>query len=255
MSLNLIDISSYQEGINLDAVFASNPLDGAIIKATEGQSYVNPSCDKWVQYCIRTNRPWGFYHYLASHDPVAEAKYFVKHCTNYFHDGLPAADYEGSIVATYGTYYLRRWLETVYAETGVRPLVYCNLSTIQADVNGFRSIAEDGYPLWLAQWIGNITGFQPNPPQKGSFEPFKKLWVHQYTDRGNLNQFSGALDLDIFYGTEEDWHQLAGKTPQPAPQPTPEPAEDWLLDWIEYLETEKTRIQTKIDELKGRRSK
>lgn len=255
MSLNLIDISSYQEGINLEAVFASNPLDGAIIKATEGQSYVNPSCDKWVQYCIRTNRPWGFYHYLASHDPVAEAKYFVKHCMNYFHDGLPAADYEGSIVATYGTYYLRRWLETVYAETGVRPLVYCNLSTIQADVNGFRSIAEDGYPLWLAQWIGNITNFQPNPPQKGSYEPFKKLWVHQYTDRGNLNQFSGALDLDIFYGTEEDWHQLAGKTPQPAPQPTPEPAEDWLLDWIEYLETEKTRIQTKIDELKGRRSK
>lgn len=255
MSLNLIDISSHQEGINLETVFSFNPLDGIIVKSTEGQGYVNPSCDKWVQWCIRNGKPWGFYHYLNSHDPVAEAKYFVKHCMNYFHDGLPAADYEGSIVATYGTNYLRRWLETVYAETGVRPLVYCNLSTIQADVNGFRSIAEDGYPLWLAQWIGNITGFQPNPPQKGSYEPFKKLWVHQYTDRGNLNQFSGALDLDIFYGTEEDWHQLAGKTPQPAPQPTPEPAEDWLLDWIEYLETEKTRIQTKIDELKGRRSK
>lgn len=221
MSLNFIDISSYQADINLDAVFAQNPIDGVIVKSTEGTSYVNPYCDKWVQWCIRNNKPWGFYHYLNSHDPVAEAKYFVKHCLNYFGDGLPAADYEGNIVSAYGTYYLRKFLETVYAETGVKPLVYCNLSTIQSDVNGFRSIADDGYPLWLAQWIGGISGFQPNPPQKGSYEPFKKISVHQYTDRGNLNGFSGALDLDIFYGSIDDWQQLVGKTPKPTPEPTP----------------------------------
>lgn len=249
MSLNLIDIASWQANIDLATVFANNPLDGIIVKATEGTGYVNPYCDKWVQWCRQNGKPWGFYHFLNGNDPVAEAHYFIKHTENYFGDGLPAADYEGSIVSSYGTYYLRRWLETAYQETGVRPLVYCNLSTIQSDVNGFRSIAEDGFPLWLAQWMGNITGFQPNPPQKGSYEPFKKLWVHQYTDRGNLNGFSGALDLDIFYGTAEDWNRLAGKGTEPAP----EPAVDWLTDWIEYLEDEKKRIQTKIDELKGRR--
>lgn len=247
--MNFIDISSHQEGIDLELVFSLNPLDGIIVKSTEGQGYVNPCCDRWVQWCIRNGKPWGFYHYLNSSDPVAEAKYFVKHTLNYFKDGLPAADYEGNIVTAYGTYYLRRWLETVYAETGVKPMVYCNLSTIQADVNGFRSIANDGYPLWLAQWMGNITDFQPNPPQKGSYEPFKKLWMHQYTDRGKINGFSRALDLDVFYGTVEDWNQLAGK----GTEPVPEPVSDWLLDWIEYLEEEKTRIQTKIDELKGRR--
>lgn len=251
MSLNLIDISSYQSTIDLETVFAQNPIDGIIVKATEGTGYVNyPYCDKWVQWCRQHNKPWGFYHYLNGHDPVAEARYFVKHTENYFRDGLPAADYEGSIVSAYGTCYLRRWLETVYAETGIKPLVYCNLSTIQGDVNGFRSIAEDGYPLWLAQWIGNITNFQPHPPQSGSFAPFTKLTVHQYTDHGRLSGYSGNLDLDIFYGDQDDWNRLAGKD---GTEPTPEPADDWLLDWIEYLEEEKARIQTKIDELKRRR--
>ena len=39
------------------------------------------------------------------------------------------------------------------------------------------------------------------------------------------------------------------------PEPEPDPAEDWLQDWIEYLEAEKQRIQTKIEELKARRSR
>lgn len=235
MSLNFIDISSHQADINLDIVFGQNPLDGIIVKSTEGQGYVNPYCDRWVQWCIRNGKPWGFYHFLNSHDPVAEAKYFVKNTINYFNDGLPAADYEGNIVTEYGTYYLRRFLETVFDETGVRPLVYCNLSTIQADVSGFRSIAEEGYPLWLAQWAGNITNFTPNPWQKGSVEPFKNITVHQYTDRGKLNGFSRALDLDVFYGTVEDWHKLANKSDTPEPTPVPDMGRDAIIDAIYEL--------------------
>ena len=233
-TMNFIDIASYQATIDLDAVFQQNPIDGIIVKSSEGTGYVNyPYCDKWVQWCRRNNKPWGFYHYLNGTDPVAEAKYFVKHTENYFHDGLPCADYEGAIVSAYGTYYLRRWLETVYEETGVKPLVYCNLSTIQSDVNGFRSIADAGYPLWLAQWIGNITNFQPHPPQSGSYAPFKKLTVHQYSDKGRLNGYSGNLDLDIFYGDIDDWNALVGKD---GTEPTPAPMDDKLTKAIALLE-------------------
>lgn len=240
MSLNFIDISSYQSDLNLESVFAQNPIDGVIVKATEGVSYVNPFCDKFVQWLIKNDKPWGFYHYLNSKDPVAEAKYFVQHTQNYFRDGLPCADYEGDIVQRYGTYYLKRWLETVYAETGVKPLVYCNLSTIQADVNGFRTIAQEGYPLWLAQWIGNITNFVPHPQQSGSFAPFSKITVHQYTDKGRLNGYPGNLDLDIFYGDANDWDTLAGKDgvkPKPQPTPVPDMGRDAIVDAIiELLE-------------------
>ena len=45
MSMNGIDISSHQSGINLSKV----PCDFAIIKATQGTSYVNPDCDRAYQ--------------------------------------------------------------------------------------------------------------------------------------------------------------------------------------------------------------
>lgn len=231
--MNFIDIASYQATIDLDAVFANNPIDGIIAKATEGTGYVNyPYCDKWVQWCRRNGKPWGFYHFLVGGDPVREAEYFIKHTENYFGDGLPCADYEGSVVSAYGTYYLQRWLETVYNETGIKPMVYCNLSTVQGDVNGFRTIASEGYPLWLAQWIGNITNFNPHPPQSGSYAPFTKLTMHQYTDKGRLNGYNGNLDLDVFYGSIEDWNVLVGKEET---EPVPKPADDNISKAMELL--------------------
>ena len=225
MSLNFIDISSYQADLNLAAVFAQNPLDGVIVKSTEGTSYVNPFCDRFVQWLIQHDKPWGFYHFLNGSDPVTEAQYFVKNTINYFNDGVPVADFEADIVARYGTMYLRKFLETVYEETGIKPIVYCNLSTIQADVDGFKPIAENGYPLWLAQWAGNYTNFVPKPWQKGSFAPFTKMAMQQYTDKGKLNGYNANLDLDIFFGDVEEWNALAGREGE-APVPTPAPPDN-----------------------------
>ena len=236
--LNFIDIASWQAGINLDMVKMQNPLHGIIVKATESTSYVNPYCDKWVQWAIKNNMPWGFYHFLKHHDPVEEAKYFVKHTTNYFRDGVPIADFEADIVANYGTMYLRKFLETVYAETGIKPLVYCNLSTIQGDVNGFRPIAEGGYKLWLAQWASSKdqNGFNQSPWRSGSIAPYTELTMHQYTDHGKLNGYNGYLDLDLFYGDLSDWNKLAGKT-NPEPAPEPDMGKDAIIDAIiELLE-------------------
>ena len=246
--LNFIDISSWQADIDLGAVFAGNPLDGIIVKATEGMKYVNPHCDKWVQWLIANEKPWGFYHFLNGKDPTAEARWFIEQTRNYWGAGVPVADYEGSIVSEFGTYYLRRFLETCYTETGIKPLVYCNLSTIQSDVNGFRTIAEDGYKLWLAQYASSadMVGFRLQPWQQGSYAPFDRITMHQYSDHGRLIGYSGALDLDIFYGTEKDWELIA----QPKQE---EPAEtDWLALWIADLEAERNRIQDKIDELRRR---
>ena len=224
MSLNLIDIASWQAQIDLPTIFSHNNIDGVIVKATEGLGYVNPYCDKWVQWLIANNKPWGFYHFLHSQYPEEEAKYFVKNTINYFHDGIPVADYEGD-AATYGPAYLKTFLDTVYKETGVKPMVYCNLSTIQGSVNGFRSIANAGYQLWLAQYasMNEQVGFNPTPWQIGSYEPFKKITMHQYSSTGILKGYTGHLDLDIFYGDRADWDTLAGKSAQPTPEPAPDP--------------------------------
>lgn len=227
MSLNFIDIASWQAGLNLETMFAQNPLHGVVVKATDGTNYVNyPYCDQWVQWLIKNDKPWGFYHFLRTADPVEEAKYFVKHTINYFHDGVPAADYEDSYVANYGTAGLKKFLETVYAETGVKCLVYCNQSTIAADVGGFRSIVNDGYKLWLAQYTGlEQIGFREIPWRQGSVSPWEKETMHQYTEKGKLNGWSQYLDLDIFYGDRSDWDALAGKS-DVKPEPTPDPGDE-----------------------------
>ena len=238
--MNFIDISSWQAGINLDAVFAQNPIHGVIVKSTEKTNYVNPYCDKWVQWCIAHDKPWGFYHFLNGTDPVEEAKYFVKHTINYFHDGIPVADYEADIVARGGTPYLKTFLDTVYEETNVKPMVYCNLSTIQGSVNAFRSIATAGYPLWLAQWASakDQIGFNEHPWQSGSYQPFHKITMQQYTDHGKLNGYDGYLDFDVFFGDRAEWDALAGKnvTPEPSPAPSPSPSDDKTEKIISLLE-------------------
>lgn len=237
MGLNFIDISSWQANINLDMVKMQNPLHGIIVKSTESTNYVNPYCDKWVQWAIHNNLPWGFYHFLNHHDPVEEAKFFIKHTLNYFKDGVPIADFEGNIVANYGALYLQKFVETVYHETGVKPMIYCNLSTIQGNANGFKAISD--YPLWLAQWASakDQVGFNPSPWQSGSYAPFPKMAMQQYTDHGKLNGYSGYLDFDLFFGTVEDWNKLAGKDITPKPIPEPDIGRDAVIDAIiELLE-------------------
>lgn len=226
--MNLIDISGWQRGLDLSALFSQNPaLGGVIVKATGGVSYVNPECDAWVQWLMKNNKPFGFYHYLnddgQGSSGAMEARYFVDNTRNYFKHGMPWIDYEGEALKL-GTYYLKACLDTVKDLTGVTPGVYCSLSVIHAQ--DFTDIAKAGYPLWVAQYadMNPVSGFVDKPWQSGSVAPFPRYVMHQYTSCGHLNGYKGNLDFDKYYGTAEDWQAMAGAGSAPAPEPAP-PAE------------------------------
>lgn len=220
MAMNFIDISSWQKGLDLETLFAKNEnLHGAIVKATGGASYVNEYCDPWVQVLIKLGRPWGFYHYLNDDGryfaPEKEAEFFVNNCLTYFGKGIPFADYEGTALS-FGTNYLRTFLDRVYELTGIKAVVYCSLSVVQSQ--NFRSIADSGYSLWVAQYADmKYTGIQENPWQSGSVSPFNGYMMHQYSSRGRLPGWDGNLDLDKFYGDLEDWNRFAGGGSAPIP--------------------------------------
>lgn len=208
--LNVIDISSWQSGMNLATMYSANKdLDSVIVKTTGGVSYVQQTADPWIQWLISNGKPWGFYHYLdddyRNSTGKAEAQFFVKNCKNYFKHGIPFADYEHP--ATYkGTAYLKDFLDEVYRLTGVKCGVYCSLSIVQSQ--DFSKICEAGYPLWLAQYASmNPTGFQEYPWQRGSYAPYKSLMMHQYTSSGYLNGWKSRLDLNKFFGTLDDWNK------------------------------------------------
>lgn len=221
--MNLIDIASWQAGLDLATMFSKNPsLGGVIVKMTQGTGYVNPEAAKWVDWLVKKKKPLGLYHYLDTAGAEAEAKHFVSNAKPYIGKAVLAIDYEGDTLRM-GTGYLKACLDEVYRLTGVKPLVYCSQSVTQSQ--NFSAIASAGYRLWMAQYasMSPVAGFTENPWHKGSVSPFDGFIMQQYTSNGKLNGWSAGLDFDKFFGDAAGWAALAGGSVEPAPSPSPDP--------------------------------
>lgn len=219
--MNLIDIASWQAGIDLKAMFDTNPLDGVIVKATQGTGYINTEYDAWVKWLLEHDKPFGVYHYANGQDAQAEAQHFYNVTQPVVGKAIPILDYEGDALQR-GTEWVRQFVDAYRELSGVTCMIYCSLSVVQEQ--NWNALTE--CPLWVAQYadMKDVYGFIENPWQKGSVAPFHKYWMHQYTSCGRLNSWGGRLDLDKFYGSVEDWNNLCGKSPTPTPVPTPTPA-------------------------------
>ncbi len=253
--MNLIDIASWQKGIDLDALFKQNPLDGVVVKATQGTSYVNPDYAAWTKWLSDHDKPFGVYHYLDLYGAEAEARHFVETVRPYIGKATLTADYEGNTIRK-GTVYLKAFLDEVYRLTGFKPFVYVSQSYIAT--GGFGEIANAGYPLWLAQYASSteiVNGFKDHPWQKGSVAPFPRYLMHQYTSCGRLNGWKHNLDFDLFDGSYAAWMELArgesAPTPAPAPTPTPtvlKPADPSVV--LDVLKNKYGVGQNRIDALR-----
>ena len=87
--MNGIDVSNWQHGIGV----ANVPCDFVIAKATQGQNYVSPDCDRVIQQCISLGKPWGVYHYIDG-SGVAEIDFFINNCKGYIGNGILCLDWE-----------------------------------------------------------------------------------------------------------------------------------------------------------------
>lgn len=218
MSLYGIDESKWQ-----------GTLDGqdfAIVKATEGTTYVDPTCDTKYQQNKADGKLLGVYHYAGMGDPVAEADFFVNNIQGYIGEAILALDFETHTDVNWASI----WLDHVHARTNVWPLIYMSASAVNAvdwsTVSSHDGLWEAGYPT-----LFNV----PNPPTpeqdgrdmpyaSGSW-PFAVIW--QYTSS------AGTLDRDIAYMDAAAWHKYAqgdiapppdaSPAPQPDPTPTPVP--------------------------------
>lgn len=205
--LNVIDIASYQSGLDLTKV----KVDGVIIKATQGTTYVNPCCNKHYAQAKQAGILRGLYHYASGVGAAAEADAFVRNIQGYIGDALLALDWEGAQNAAFGkndVQYCKTFLDRVYAITGVRPLIYMSKSVCRA--HDWSSVAKD-YGLWVAQYASmDPTGFQANPwTDNRGYGAWKYPAIYQYSSRGRLDGYSGNLDLDLAYMTRTAWGKYA----------------------------------------------
>lgn len=199
--LNGIDISDYQRLLNLNNV-ASN---FAIIKATEGTSYINPSLHRHVEQAFKSGKLVGLYHFSRAGNPTSEAAFFLRVCKPYLKRVVLILDDEGSSVTAGGSYWAKQFLDYVSKQTGTKPLFYTGLSD-ENRIN-WHSVAKD-YKLWVAQYnnMNPQYGYQPRSLY-GHLANWnmRDLAMFQYSATGRLPGYGGDLDLDVYYGTKSDW--------------------------------------------------
>lgn len=212
MTMNGIDIASYQSGIDLTVV----PCDFVIIKATQGTGYVNPDCDRAYQQAKRAGKLRGTYHYVGGGNAVAEADYYVNNIKGYLRDGLLAIDWEAKQNSAWGNEaYLEQLVRRVIERTGVKPLIY-SMASRYAQVAAVAKRLDCG--LWIAEYADiNPTGYQAHPWREGAYA----CAIRQYASTGRLNGWGGNLDLNIAYMTREQWAKYVNPGGKPAAAPAP----------------------------------
>lgn len=210
MTMNGIDISSWQRDINLSAVKA----DFVIVKATEGIGYVDKSCDMLFQKALSLGKKLGFYHFArptANNDPIREADFFYENCKGYFGKAIPILDWEAENKQNVA--YAKAWLDRVYQRSGVKPVIYMSESVVNS--YDWSSVANADYGLWVAKYRDNATDYNYNMANAGS-RPKVKWWkfycMWQWTSTGRLDGYGHNLDCNVFYGDAATWDKYAGKS-------------------------------------------
>ena len=246
MSLQGIDIASYQTGIDLSVV----PCDFVIVEATEGVNYTNPDFTRAYSQAKEQNKLIGIYHYANGAGATTEADYFLSVVGDRVGEAILVLDWEQGGNSAFGSVtYAKQWLDRVYSKTKVRPLIYMSKSVTYG--YDWSSVAGD-HGLWVAQYADtNPTNYQSNPwtDTNGYGAWSNGPVIFQYTSTGRLSGWSGNLDLNLAYMDATAWSKYAQGDNYIAPETpdTPTANEDEIRKVIAEIEAEDT--YNTLDEL------
>ena len=232
--MNGIDISNWQNGINLDAV----PYDFIIAKATQGKTYVSPDCARQVEQARARGKLFGVYHYIDGSGAIGEADFFIDNIENWVGEGMLCLDWESNQNSAWGNEdYLRQVAQRVIDRTGIPPVIYVQ----QSRMAQVKPIADAlNCALWIAQYANmNATGYQDAPWNEGAYS----CAIRQYSSCGRLSGYSGNLDLTKAYMDAAAWKKYANPSggasaPSPAPsKPSASAPSGSTLDLVYHIVT------------------
>lgn len=208
-----IDISNWQAGINLAAI--QPEIDFVIIKATEGNGYIDPSFTTFRDSARILKIPRGYYHFARpdlGNTPVAEANWFLDTLKDIQKGELLVLDFEPEWHAA-GEVQVKWCLDfllCVERRIGYKLLIYLNGN--QNRIMDWKSVVDNNNGLWLATYLNN-PDFH-NPPKTDW--PFVAMW--QYTSSGKLNKYPHNLDINVFYGDLGSFYKY-GYSGESTPKP------------------------------------
>lgn len=204
--LNGIDISSYQAGINTQGIEA----DFIIVKATQGNYYVNPHFRQQIDGAIKGGKIVGIYHYATGVGVEAEVKLFLTTIKDYIGKAFLCLDWEtstnsvGMNTAFKNPNYAKQFMDVVKQRTGLTMFIYGSKDSC-FNAMDWSVVKNAGYPCWGAQYkdYSPIFGYQSDPWQ--SLRPWgawgNNVSIFQYTSCLQLPGYVGNLDGNICYMT------------------------------------------------------
>jgi GH25 family lysozyme M1 (1,4-beta-N-acetylmuramidase) len=197
-----IDVSHYQGTIDWTQVPSAGKRF-AIMKATEGQTLVDPMYAVNHAAARTVGLLFAAYHFAfplsSPDDAVLQADWFAQNAALLPGDLVPALDLEqsGGLSTSDLQAWVGAWLGEVYAKLGVRPMIYTS-PTFWANFMGNTTLfADQGYAvLWVAHWNTS----SPTVPANDWGGHGWTFW--QYSDCGSVAGISGCVDLDRYNGAD-----------------------------------------------------
>lgn len=192
-----IDISKYQGQPDFDAI--SRDLDFVLMRSSIGcpdpgenpEQYRDSQFARNQSEARRVGILRGFYHAARPdfNDPIPEAEQFVYSIGDLKAGEVVALDFEVSTNKDVVDWCFQ-FLSRVYILTGIKPLLYIDLS--HARGYDWSPVVQAGFGLWLARWDYNPDGSAP--ATQWPVIAFRQYSNHESV--GGLN----PVDGDVFYG-------------------------------------------------------
>lgn len=192
-----IDISHFQGNINWQA-FTKNQFEFVFVKATGGETFIDPKFSSNWHALRTTNLARGAYHFFyASDDAKKQAEHFLTTIGKLKPTDLPPVldveitDHSDAQTILNG---VLTWLETIEDETERLPIIYSGISFAKQYLTDERL---SKYPLWIADYNKTLPPL-PEPWQKQGWQ----FW--QYTETGHALGINGNVDHSYFSGNKDD---------------------------------------------------
>ena len=189
------------------------PFDTVIIKCSEGLTGVD-SMYIDNQKAIRNKRlKCGYYHFADGNDAKKEAQHFLKNIELQEGEFL-CLDYE--IKLKDPVTWCKTFLDFVYDNTGVKPLIYMNYATEkQFDWTNVKR----HYQLWLADYGINNGTIHTVPVLRNWTYPL----IHQYTSKGVVDGIRGNVDMNVYDNLDGIGKVKQAQNLPPEPPTIPDP--------------------------------
>jgi GH25 family lysozyme M1 (1,4-beta-N-acetylmuramidase) len=240
------DISSHQGVVDFHSL--RDNLEFVIIRSTYGNGYTDTQFIRNRDEARKVGLCLGFYHYAYPqyNTAQAEADWFTKIVSCQAGEIL-ILDFEEKYADIVN--WCKTFLDKVTSNMGFKPLIYLNQSQVKS--YNWQPIIDAGYGLWLAQYDYNADGTPVSTP-------WPMMAMRQYSNQGQVGSLT-PLDLDVFYGTVDQFKKYGNPPslitepptipPQPPVEPTPpEPVIDWEAKY-KICDIERMSYKTKFDKL------